>query len=51
MKTSFIIDLCSGETESLPQEEVVLATKGLRKVETQDAVTYVGEEYMVVLIK
>ena len=51
IQTAYLIDLATGATEVLPQEEVVLATKGLKKVETPDAVTYKGEEYLVLIPK
>ena len=51
MKTALIIDLYTGETEILPAEEFGPATDGLKKVETEAATTYKGEEYMVVVLK
>jgi hypothetical protein len=48
---AILIDLYTGKAETLPQDEVSLATKGLKKVETADATTYKGEEYIVVVLK
>ena len=51
MKTAYIIDLYTGKAEILPEEELVPATQGLKKWETPDAITYKGEEYLVMIPK
>jgi hypothetical protein len=49
--TTLIIDLHTGAAEILPEEEFKPATQGLQKIETDVAITYRGEEYMVVVLK
>ena len=48
---AYLIDKYTGEAEIIPHEEVVLAAKGLKKVETDAATTYMGEEYLIVIPK
>lgn len=50
MKT-LIIDLYTGETEVLPQEDFEDATLECEKIETKVATTYRAEEYLVVVLK
>lgn len=45
-----IIDLYSGEATELDEKEFQSAVKGLKKIETDAATTYKGEEYIVVLL-
>jgi hypothetical protein len=47
----FVIDLYTGKAKHLPSEDFVEATQGLKKTETSLATTYLGEEYIVVVLK
>lgn len=44
-----IVDLYSGRSEELPQEEFKEATRGLKKV-VGDVTVYKGEEYIVLVL-